>query len=211
MDIPTDRDNDMMEQHQRECCNCKQDVCVGLLLPAEFMDNHSIHYPTLMAAFWANHNYHPMMQFKSPMDPSFGPQVQAALWIAGMLETHRIVGETITEDCMLQTKYNSGIEMTLAVGAKVKLSTGNLNTSRPSKMVDYKHTGLYTVRKIINRNVHKLDWPSTMRDNNIVHVLLLDHYTMLIRGHTSAESHPVIVQELEEWEVHRIVDCLQCD
>jgi len=52
-------------------------------------------------------------------------------------------------------------------------------TSRPSKKLDFKRTGPYTVSKIINKNAYKLDLQSTMRNHNVFHVSLLDHYTGL--------------------------------
>ena len=73
-------------------------------------------------------------------------------------------------------------------------------------MLDYKRTGPYTVRKIIDQNAYKLDLPSTMRNHNVFHVSLLDRYTPPVRGQPSSEPHPVKVEETEEWEVDRILD-----
>jgi hypothetical protein len=92
------------------------------------------------------------------------------------------------------------------VGDTVWLSTRNLKTSRPSKMLDYKRTGPYMASKIINKNDYKLDFPSTTRNNNIFHVSLLDRYTLPVGGQSSSEPHPMIVEETQEWEVHRILD-----
>jgi len=47
--------------------------------------------------------------------------------------------------------------MTFAVGDNVWLSTRNLKSSRPSKMLDYKCTGPYTVSKIINKTPAKCE------------------------------------------------------
>jgi hypothetical protein len=116
-----------------------------------------------MTPFWANYNYHPTMQFKPPKDPNFRSQVQPDSWMAGVEEIHQILRENIIEAQVRQTKYAGGKEMTFAVGDKVWLSTRNKKTSRPSKKLDYKRTGPYTVGKIINKNGYKLDLPSTMR------------------------------------------------
>jgi len=150
--------------------------------------------------------YHPTMQFKPPKDPSFRSKVQADSWMAGVEETHRILWEIIIEAQERRAKYASGKEMTFAVGDKEWLSTRNLKTSRPSKKLDYKRTGPYKVSKIINKNAFKLDLPNTMRNNNVFHVSLLDHYTLPERGQPSSPPHPMIVEETEEWEVDRVPD-----
>jgi len=105
-----------------------------------------------MTPFWANYNYHPMMQFKPPKDPSFRSQVQADSWMAGVEEMHRILRENIIQAQEQQTQYAGGNEMINAVGDKVWLSTRNLITSRLSRKLDYKRTGPYPVSKIINKN-----------------------------------------------------------
>jgi len=45
-----------------------------------------------------------------------------------------------------------------------------------------------------------------MRNHNVFHVSLLDLYTRPITGQPPSEPHPVIVNDSEEWEVHRILD-----
>jgi hypothetical protein len=88
--------------------------------------------------------------------------------------------------------------MTCVVGDKVWLSTRNLKTSRLSENLDYKCTGPYTLSKMINKNPYELDLPSTIRNNNIFHVLLPDFYTPPVRGQPSSQLHPIIVEETEE-------------
>jgi hypothetical protein len=159
-----------------------------------------------MTPFWANYNYHPTMQFKPPKHPSFRSQVQADSWMAGLEETQQILQENIIEVQEGETKYASGKEMIFAVGDKVWLSTRNLKISRPSKKLDYKRTGQYTVTKIINRNAYKLDLPCTMRNHKVFHVSRLNRYTPPVGGHPPSEPHPMIVEETEEWEVNCILD-----
>jgi len=184
-DSQTEWQNHTMEQYLRAFCNYEQDNWVELLPLAEFAFNNCINHFMLMTPVRANYNYHPTMQFKPPKDPSFRSQVQADLWMAGLEETHRILSENIIEAQERQTKYTGGKEMTFVVGDKVWLSTRNLKTSRPSKKLDYKRTGPYTVSKIINKNVYKLDLPSTMRNHNVFHVSLLDRYTPPVGGQAS--------------------------
>jgi len=48
-----------------------------------------------------------------------------------------------------------------------------------------------------------------MRNYNVFHVSQLDHYTPPVVGQPSWETHPVIVDDLEEWEVEQILDSKQ--
>jgi len=86
-----------MEQYLRAFYNYKQDNSVELLPLAEFAYNNSINHSTLMIRFWANYNYHPTMQFKTPKNNSFKSTVKADWWKTGVKETHRILRENIIE------------------------------------------------------------------------------------------------------------------
>jgi hypothetical protein len=68
---------------------------------------------------------------------------------------------------------------------------------------------MYTVSKIINKNVYKLDLLKTMRNRNVFHVTQLDHYPPPVVGQPSSEPHTVIVDYSEEWVVERILDSKQ--
>jgi hypothetical protein len=69
----------------------------------------------------------------------------------------------------------------------------------------------YTVSKIINQNVYRLDLPKMMRIHNIFHVLQPDQYTPPVTGQPSSKPNAIIVNDLEEeWEVDRILDSNLC-
>ena len=209
-DGETERQNQMMELYLRASCNYEQDNWVKLLPLAEFAYNNYTHHSTLMTPFWANYNYHPTMQFKPPKDPRFISQVQADSWMAGVEEILRILQENKIEAQERQTKYAGRKEMTFVAGDKVWLLTRNLKTSRRSKKLDYKRTGLYTVSKIFNKNAYKVDLLSTMRNDKVFHVSLLNRYTPPVGGQPCSEPHRMIVEETEEWEVDCILNSRRC-
>jgi len=188
-----------MEQYLRAFCNYEQDNWVELLPLAEFAYNNSIHHSTCMTPFWANYHYHPSMQFKPPkVTSNLRTEIRADAMAAGLEETHRLLKENLLEAQTRQSKYAGGKEMTFGVGDKVWLSTRNFRTTRPSKKLDYKRTGPYTVSKIINKNAYKLDLPKTMRNQHIFHVSQLDWYTPPVTGQPQSEPNPIIVDDLEE-------------
>jgi hypothetical protein len=163
-----------------------------------------------MTPFWANYHYHPPMQFKPPKAPSnLRSEILADPKASGMEETHRLLRESFLEARVQQSKYVGRNDVTFAVGNRVWLTTRHFRTTRPSKMLDYKRTGLYTVSKIINKNGYQLDLPKTMWNHNVFHVSQLHHYTPPVVGQPFWEPHPVIVDDSEEWEVKRILDSKQ--
>jgi truncated hemoglobin YjbI len=206
-DGQTERQNQTMEQYLRAFCNYEQDNWVELLPLAEFAYNNSVHHSTRMTPFWANYNYHPTLQFKAPKAPSnMRSEIQAAAMTAALAETHQKLRENLMEAQERQAKYAGGKEVTFEVRDKVWLSTRNIRTTRPSKKLDYKRAGPYTVSKVINKNAYKLDLPKMMRIHDVFHVSLLDSYTPPIAGQPPSEPQPTIVDDSDEWEVERILD-----
>jgi len=207
----TERQNQSMEQYLRAFSNYEQDNWVELLPLAEFAYNNSVHHSTQMTPFWANYHYHPPMQIKPPEDPSnLRSEILADATLSGMEETHRLLQESLLEAPASRSKYAGGKYVTFEVRNEVWLSTRGFGTTRPSKKLDYKRTGPYTVCKIINMNASKLDLPKTMRNHNVFHVSQVYHYTPPVVGQPSSEPHPVIVDDSEEWQVARILDSKQC-
>jgi len=207
-DGQTERQNQTMEQYLRAFCNYEQDNWVELFPLAKFAYNNSLHHPTCMTPFWANYHYHPSIQFKPPkVTSNLRTEIRADAMAAGLEETHRLLKENLLEAQTRQSKNAGGKEMTFGVGDKVWLLTRNFRTTRPSKKLDYKRTGPYTVSKIINENAYRLDLPKTMRNHNVFHVSQLDRFTPQVTGQPQSEPNPIIVDDLEEeWEVDRILD-----
>ena len=174
-DGQTERQNQTMEKYLRAFCNYEQDNWVELLPLAEFAYNNSVHASTMMTLFWAVHHRHSKKQSRAPKAPAnLTSEVQADAVFEGLKETHRILRENLLDAQERQTKYAGGKEITFEVGDRVWLSTKHFRTTRPSKKLDYKRAGLYTVSKIINQNAYKLNLPKTMRNHNVFHVSHLD-------------------------------------
>ena len=206
-DGQTESQNQTMEQYLRAFCNYQQDNWVELLPLAELAYNTTIHASTRMTPFWANYHYHPVMQFKAPKQPSsLNSEIQADTFAAGLEETHQTLRKNLQEAEASQAKYTGGNEVVFEVGDKVWLSTRHLRTATPSKKLDYKRTGRYTVSTVVNMNAYKLDLPYTLRKLNVFHLPLLDHYTPPTAGQPPSEPQPTVIDDSDEWEVDRILD-----
>jgi hypothetical protein len=195
-----------MEQYLRAFCNYEQDNWVELLPLAEFAYNNAIQASTRMTPFWANYDYHPVMQLKAPKQPSsLNSEIQADTFAAGLKETHQTLRKNLQEAQANQKMYAGGKEVIFKVGDKVWLSTRHFRTARPSKKWDYKRTGPYTVSRVMKKNAYKLDIPYTIRKNNVFHISLLDRYTPPTAGQPASELELTVVDDSDEWEVDRIL------
>ena len=204
-DGQTERKNQTMEQYLRAFCNYELDNWVELLPLAEFAYNNSLHASTRMTPFWALYHRNPQMQFKAPKVPAshLKSQIEADSVLEGLEETHRILRENFLKAQQKKKKYAGCKQIIFEVGDQVWLSTKHFRTTRPSKKLDYKRTGPYTVSRVINKNASKFDLLNTMRYHNVFHVSLLDRYAPPGTGQPPSEPQPTIVEDAgeQEWEV----------
>jgi len=164
-----------------------------------------------MTPFWANYHYHPPLQSNPPNAAStMWSEILADAMLLGMEETNWLLPENLLQAQVRQSKYAGGNDVTFEVRNKVWLLTRHFRTTRPSKKLDFKRTGPYTVSKINNKNPYKQELPRTRRNHNVVQVSQLNHYTLPVVGQPSSEQHPVIVADWEGWEVEQILDSKQC-
>jgi hypothetical protein len=151
-----------------------------------------------MTPFWANYQYHPMMQFKPPKEPIFRSKIQADTLVEILVKSHRFLRENLEEAQARQLKYAGGNDVTVNVGEKVWLSTWHFRTKRPSMTLNYKRTRPYAVCKVISKNSYKLHLPYTMRNHNIFHMSLLDRYTPPVCGQPVSTPYLVVVDDSAE-------------
>jgi len=152
--------------------------------------------------------YHrnPEMQFKAPNASHLKSERQVGATIEGLAETHRPLGENIPETQQRQTMSAGRTEITFYLGDKVWLSTNHFWTTRPSKKLNFKRAGPYSVSQVINPIAHKLHLPKTMQNHNVCHGSQLDRFTPPVSSQPSNEPLPSIFNDSEEWEVDLLLD-----
>jgi len=94
-----------------------------------------------------------------------------------------------------------------SAGDKVWLSSLNISTQRPSKKLDWKRLGPFTILERIGTQAYRLQLPSSMKVHPVFHVSLLEPYVpSTIPNRTRPPPPPVIVDSQVEYEVEEILD-----
>ena len=99
--------------------------------------------------------------------------------------------------------------MEFAPGDKVWLLSANIRTERPSKKLDWKRLGPFTIDHRIGLQAYRLKLPPSMRIHPVFHVSLLEPYvTSTIPGRIQPPPPPVVVdnENEPEYEVEAILD-----
>ena len=95
------------------------------------------------------------------------------------------------------------------VGDKVWLNARNIATTRPTKKLDHKWLGPYTINKVVSRNAYGLTLPSLFgRTHPVFSVVLLRPYEKdaIPERHSSPPPPPIIQDGVPEYEVEKILD-----
>ena len=98
-----------------------------------------------------------------------------------------------------------------SVGDKVWLSSENIRTTRPTKKLDYKWLGPYTIDRVISHNAYRLKLPVSFGQvHPVFSVTLLRPYDddpITERQECHLPPPPLVVRDgIEEYEVKKILD-----
>jgi hypothetical protein len=208
-DGQTERMNQTLEQYLRMYCNYQQDNWTNLLSLAEFALNNA-HQPTINCSpFYANYGFHPTFTI-NPRSPSMS--VPAAKALADNLQSHHSdLIESIKSAQNHQARYYDAKHKRIefSVGDKVWLSSLNIQTQRPSKKLDWKRLGPFTILERIGTQAYRLQLPPSIKIHPVFHVSLLEpHTSSTIPHRTQPPPPPVVVVDSSEleYEVEDILD-----
>ena len=203
-----ERMNQTIEQYLRIYCNYQQDNWFSLLSLAEFAYNNSHHATINCLPFYANYGFNPKFHINISSTP---PQnVPAAKEYAERLVQHH---DALTEN--VKRAQNSQAQCydarherkEFAVGDSVWLLSTNIRTERPSKKLDWKRLGPFTVTQCLGLQAYRLDLPHRMKIHPVFHVSLLKPYkTSAIPNHMQPPPPPIVVENELEWEVEEVLD-----
>jgi len=69
-----------------------------------------------------------------------------------------------------------------------------------------RYVGPYAIEKVVLSNMVKLRLPSSMRIHLVVNVSWIVRYKEQVKGQRKEEGKPVEVEEVEEWEVEKVLN-----
>jgi len=77
---------------------------------------------------------------------------------------------------------------------------------RPVKKLIEQYVGPYMIEKMMSKNVVKLKLPASMKIHLVVNISRVVRHRELVKGQRVKEPKPVEVDEVEEWEVEKILN-----
>ena len=206
--------NQEMERYLRTYVNYQQNDWAKWLPIAEFAANANVSESIKMTPFFANLGYEPRMSFDQvktkPENTRDRLEIGKARDIGDTLKKiWEFARHAMKESQWKQVEYanmhrQEGPEV--KVGDKVWLSTRNIKTTRPSKKLDHKNIGPYSVLRVDDVS-YKLDLPPSMGIHPVFHKNLLELVSNdPLEGQIPEPSPPVIIDNEEEYEVTDILD-----
>jgi RNase H-like domain found in reverse transcriptase/Reverse transcriptase (RNA-dependent DNA polymerase)/Integrase zinc binding domain/Integrase core domain/Chromo (CHRromatin Organisation MOdifier) domain/Aspartyl protease len=182
-DGQTENANAIMEQYLRMYCSYLQDDWEKWLPLAEFTANNTKNESTNMTPFYATYGQDPRLGFepRTEIDEN-GPMIKRLQQIDANNFADRM--NKLTELLRSELTYAQAVQEYHAnkgrlpaydfkEGDKVYLNTRNLRTQRPSKKLDWKFAGKYTIRRKVSPYAYELELPAEMKIHPTFHVNLL--------------------------------------
>ena len=206
-DGQTERMNQVLEQYLRIYSSYQQDNWVNYLSMAEFAINNAHQASLRCSPFFANYGYNPSFNIDIRRSNIPVPAAKAIAENLGRL--HDTLRDNLVYAQDQQAKYyDAGHKrIDFEVGNKVWLLSTNIRTARPSKKLDWKRIGPFSVVNRIGTQAYRLALPPTMKIHNVFHVSLLEPYhESAIPGRIRPPPPPVIVDNNQEFEVEEILD-----
>ena len=178
---------------------------------AEFTSNNVDSETTTTSPFLANYGFHPRLGFEPLSRTNNSPELTNADEFATKME--EINAHLQNEMRLAQARYESTANYhrtpapSFRVGDEVWLNAKNIKTKRPSKKLDWKKLGRFTIKRVVSKYAYELDLPTSMKIHPVFHVSLLEPVAQNPHdGQIPPPAPPVEVEGEEEWEVESILD-----
>ncbi|SOV07143.1 uncharacterized protein UDID_18780 [Ustilago sp. UG-2017a] len=209
-DGQTEHINQVLEQFLRGYSNHLQTDWSDLLPLAEFSYNNAEHASTQLTPFFANYGYHPRFSFDNtnPASPALFPTARS--YADQLKQLHEYVrGELVKANSQSAEQFDQHRlpAPQFRPGDRVWLSADNIRSLRPTKKLDYRRLGPFSVSEIISSHAYRLQLPPSMKIHNVFHVDRLEPYVAnTIPNRVQPPPPPVEIESDLEYEVEQILD-----
>ncbi|SOV03194.1 uncharacterized protein UDID_18348 [Ustilago sp. UG-2017a] len=202
--------NQVLEQFLRGYSNHLQTDWSDLLPLAKFSYNNAEHASTQLAPFFANYGYHPRFSFDNTNPASLALFPAARSYADQLKQLHEYVcGELVKANSQSAEQFDKRQlpAPQFQPGDRVWLSADNIHSLHPTKKLNYRHLGPFSVSEVISSHAYHLQLPPSMKIHNVFHVDRLEPYVAnTIPNRVQPPPPPVEVESDMEYEVKQILD-----
>jgi hypothetical protein len=203
--------NASMEQYLRIFVSHQQDDWVSWLPLAEFAANNGTSETTKCSAFFAVTGTDPRMTFEETVgEPRDSREIDADQVQITMRQIHEHLRVEMrrSQDIMEAGANRKRLPAPqIQQGTKVWLDARHVRTTRPSRKLDWKRLGPYTVIRRVSPYAYELELPQSLRIHPVHHVSLLDPVAEdHLPGQVITPPPPVEVEGDQEYQVERVED-----
>lgn len=176
---------------------------------AEFAANDHVSETTGATPFIANHGHHLFMNFVTESKGTLTMASPATKFATTMNELHDHLRAEMHYPEYKQeqhTNASSTLAPKLLVDDKGWLSTGIVKMARPSKKVDHKWLGPFTINNVVSAHANRLTLPASMKTNPVFYILLLKPVSKApVKRQIMTSPPPVEIQGHKELEVEELL------
>jgi len=199
--------NQELEQYLRFFVDHRQRDWLEWLASAEFVVNNKTHTATKVLPFMANYG----KEVRMGGDIRKKGKVESAMeFVERMKKVHKEAEAALrkTQEEMKRYADRSRKETEKwKRGDRMLLSTKDLVfKKRLTKKLTERYVGPYVIEKVVSTNAVKLRLPSSIRIYPVVNVSQIVRYKEQVKGQRKEEEKPVEIEEIEEWEVEKILN-----
>ncbi|SOV07708.1 uncharacterized protein UDID_19391 [Ustilago sp. UG-2017a] len=179
LDGQTERVNQVLEQYLRGYSNHLQTNWSDLLPLAKFSYNNAEHASTQLTLFFANYGYHPRFSFDNTDPASLPPFPAARSYTDQLKQLHEYVrGELDKANRQSAEQFDKHHlpSPQFQPGDRVWLSADNIRSLCPTKKLDYRQLGPFSISEVISSHAYRLQLPPSMKIHNVFHIDRLEPY-----------------------------------
>jgi len=206
-DGQTERINQELEQYLQFFIEHRQKDWLEWLVAAEFMVNNKVHTATKVSPFMANYGKELRMGGDIRKKGKVESVTESVERMKKVYEEVEVVLKKTQEEMKRYVDRGRKETEEWKKGDQVLLNTKDLVfKERPTKKLMERYVGLYVIEEVVSSNAVKLQLPSSMRIHPVVNVSQIVRYKEQVRGQEKEKGKPVEIEEVEEWEVEKILN-----